>query len=70
MVRAALLSLDRAWSADPDLESLASTSARVADLAMLQRRVSEALRQGAMLPRQLRDAALEGVSFAPNCLAA
>ncbi len=59
MVRAALQSLDRAWSADLDLDNLASTSARVSDLAMLQQRVSEVLPQGAMLPRQLRDAALE-----------
>src|SRR5258708_21242648 len=41
MVRAALQSLDRAWNADLDLENLASTSARVADLAMLQRRTDE-----------------------------
>src|SRR5229473_1741416 len=66
MVRAALQSLDRAWSADLDLDNLASTSARVSDLAMLQQRVSEVLPQGAMLPRQLRDAALERVSFAPK----
>ena len=66
MVRAALQSLDRAWSADLDLNNLASTSARVSDLAMLQKRVSEVLPQGAMLPRQLRNAALERVSFAPK----
>ena len=66
MVRAALQSLNRAWSADLDLDNLASTSARVADLAMLQQRVSEVLPQGAMLPRQLRDAALERVSVAPK----
>jgi hypothetical protein len=47
MVRAALQSLDRAWSSDLDLDDLASTSARVADLAMLQRRVSEVLPHGA-----------------------
>jgi hypothetical protein len=66
MVRAALQSLDRAWNADLDLDKLASTSARVSDLAMLQQRVSEVLPQGAMLPGQLRDAALERVGFAPK----
>jgi hypothetical protein len=66
MVRAALQSLDRAWSADLDLDDLASTSARIADLAILQRRVSEVLPHGAMLPNQLRDAALERVRFAPK----
>lgn len=66
MVRAAVQSLDRAWSADLDLDSLASKSARVADLVILQRRVSEVLPHGAMLPRQLRDAALARVRFAPK----
>lgn len=64
MVRAAVQTLDRAWSADVDLEDLASTSERVADLALIQRRVSEALPHGVMLPRRLRDAALERVCFA------
>ncbi|MDI2073890.1 hypothetical protein ABIF68_003673 [Bradyrhizobium japonicum] len=65
MVRAVLLSLDRAWRADLDLENL-SASSRVADLAMLQRRLSQLLPRGGMLPRQLRDAALERVQFAPK----
>jgi hypothetical protein len=66
MVRAALQSLDRVWKADLNLDQLASTSARVSDLAMLQQRVSEVLPQGAMLPGQLRDAALKRVGFAPK----
>jgi hypothetical protein len=66
MVRAALQTLDRAWTADLNLEALASTSPRVADLALLQRRVSDALPLGVSLPRQLRDAALERIRFAPK----
>lgn len=66
MVRAALQSLDRAWNADLDLDKLASTSARVSDLAMLQQRVSEVLPLGTMFPGQLCDAALERVGFAPK----
>jgi hypothetical protein len=66
MVRAALQTLDRAWTADLDLENLAFTSARIADIALLQRRVRDALPHVAMLPRQLRDAALERVGFAPR----
>ena len=55
MVRAALQSLDRAWSADLDLDDLASTSARVADLAMLQRRVPSARPEGC--PRKMANTA-------------
>lgn len=64
MVRAALLALGRSWDADLDLKRLAPTSERIADLALLERRVSEALPPGAMLPRPLRDAAVERVHFA------
>lgn len=69
MVRAALQTLDRAWSADLDLDALASGSARIADLALLQRRVTESLPDGAMLPRELRDAALGRVRLAPKLFA-
>jgi len=57
--RAALQTLVRAWSADIDLDNPAFPSARVADIALLERRIRNALPHGAMLPRQLRDAALE-----------
>ncbi|MDB5603428.1 MAG: nuclease family protein [Bradyrhizobium sp.] len=66
MVRAVLQTLDRAWAADIDLDNPAFPSARVADIAMLERRVRDALPHGAMLPRQLRDASLERVRFAPT----
>lgn len=66
MVRAALQTLERAWSADIDLDNPAFPSARVADIALLERRIRDALPHGAMLPRQLRDAALERVRFAPT----
>ncbi len=64
MVRAALQTLERAWSADIDLDNASFPSARVADIALLERRIRDALPHGAMLPRQLRDAALERVCFA------
>src|SRR6202051_83251 len=66
MVRAALQTLDRAWTADIEFDNPASTSPRIADIALLERRVRDALPHGAMLPRQLRDAALERVRFAPT----
>jgi hypothetical protein len=66
MVRAALQTLERAWTADIDLDARASNSPRIADIALLQRRVRDALPQGAMLPHQLRDAALDRIRFAPK----
>jgi hypothetical protein len=66
MVRAALQTLERAWTADIDLDARASNSPRIADIALLQRRVRDALPQGAMLPPQLRDAALDRIRFAPK----
>lgn len=64
MVRAATQTLERAWDSDLDLTALASTSERLADLALLEHRASEALPYGAMLPRPLRNAAVERVRFA------
>ena len=66
MVRAALQTLHRIWAADINLDNSAFPSARVADIALLERRVRDALPDGAMLPRQLRDAAMERVRFAPK----
>jgi PD-(D/E)XK nuclease superfamily len=65
MVRAVMQTLDRAWASDLDLEALAAGSSRLADLAMIQRRVRAALPAGIMLPRDIRDAALARVHFAP-----
>jgi hypothetical protein len=66
MVRAALQTLHRLWAADINLDNSAFPSARVADIALLERRVRDALPDGTMLPRQLRDAAMERVRFAPK----
>jgi hypothetical protein len=66
MVRAALQTLERAWAADIDLDGRASSSPRIADMSLLQRRVRDALPPGAMLPQQLRDAALDRIRFAPK----
>ena len=66
MVRAVMQTLDRAWTADLDLEQLAGNSRRLADLALIQRRVQSVLPPGAMLPQDIRDAALERIGVAPN----
>src|SRR2546425_6283580 len=65
MVRAVMQTLGRAWASDLDLEALAAGSSRLADLAMIERRVRAALPAGVMLPRDIRDAALARVHFAP-----
>lgn len=68
MVRAVMQSLDRAWASDLDLEALGAGSSRLADLAVIQRRVRAALPAGVMLPRDARDAALARLHFAPVLL--
>jgi hypothetical protein len=64
MVRAVMQTLDRVWTADLDLEALATTSPRLSDLALIEQRVRAALPAGAMLPRDGRDAALARIQFA------
>lgn len=66
MARAVLQTLDRVWAADLDLEQLAGSSRRVADLAVIQRRLQSMLPQGAMLPQDVRDAALKRIDVASN----
>jgi PD-(D/E)XK nuclease superfamily len=65
MVRAVMQTLDRVWTADLDLETLATTSPRLSDLVLIEQRVRAALPAGAMLPRDGRDAALARIQFAP-----
>jgi hypothetical protein len=64
MVRAVMQTLDRAWAADLDLEQLAGNSRRLADLALIQRRLQSMLPSGAMLPQDVRDAALKRIGVA------
>jgi hypothetical protein len=58
MVRAVANSLRRVWRADFDLETVANQSPRFADLSLIQRRVRAVLPAGALIPPDLRDAAL------------
>ena len=43
MVRAVMQTLDRVWTADLDLEALATTSPRLSDLALIEQRVRAAM---------------------------
>jgi hypothetical protein len=64
MPRAVLQSLDAAWRADIDLSSLPQGIHRFADLHLIETRVREGLPADRMLPRDLRDAAMERVILA------
>lgn len=66
--RAVTSTLTAVWSADLSLASLAHTSPRLADLALLERRVREALPTGVLAPTDLRDAAIAGIQHAPAVL--
>lgn len=56
--RAVAATLTKVWHADLALAQFASRSARLADLADIERRVRSSLPAGVLAPRDLRDAAL------------
>jgi hypothetical protein len=60
--------LAKIWQADLKLEDLAKQSARLTDLAEIERRAGNSLPAGVLTPRQLRDAALKRVVHAPATL--
>lgn len=60
--------LAKVWLADLALKDLADRSARLADLAEIERRVRTHLPAGVLTPRDLRDAALARVAHAPATL--
>jgi hypothetical protein len=64
MARAAVATLTAAWSADIDLEGMGAGSTRLADLALLQRRVRNALPSGVLITPELRSAALARCTIA------
>ena len=65
-VRAVIESLHRAWTSDLNLDALARRGSRLADMALVERRLTASLPPGALLPRQLRDAAIARVRLAPS----
>jgi hypothetical protein len=69
MTRSVMWTLTKAWDADLCLKERAVKSARIADLALIEKRVQAALPPGALTPRELRDAALGRLAHAPQVLA-
>lgn len=64
MVRAVAQTLRRVWRADFDLETVANQSPRFRDLALIQTRIRAMLPAGALVPTDLRDAAITRVTHA------
>jgi hypothetical protein len=59
-----LSTLGKVWDADLCLQTLVPGSSRIADLALVERRVHTALPTGAFTPRELRDRALDRIGHA------
>lgn len=57
--RAVMSTLRKAWDADLDLDELSDGAGSVADLALIESRLREALPSAWLLPRDLRDQAIE-----------
>jgi hypothetical protein len=68
MLRASTATLDRAWRAGLDLEALSGAAPRLADLALLETRVREALPATELTPPLLAAAALANLRHAPGLL--
>jgi hypothetical protein len=69
MTRAVARTLRKAWNADLDLQERATRSGpRVADLALIERRIKQALPAATLLPADLREAAIARLSHAANVL--
>lgn len=70
MTRSVARTLIRLWYADFALDGHAHASPRLQDLAMIEARVRASLPAGVLSPRDLRDAALQRVTYAPAVLGA
>ena len=68
MVRAVTQTLRRIWRADFNLDAAADRSPRFHDLALIQTRVRATLPTGALIPTDLRDAAIGRVAHAKALL--
>jgi hypothetical protein len=68
MVRAVTQTLRRIWRADFNLDAAADQSPRFRDLALIQTRVRAALPAGALIPTDLRDAAIDRIAYAKALL--
>jgi hypothetical protein len=70
MTRSVALTLRKIWQVDLPLDEWTAISARVRDIALLERRVRSMLPAGVLTPRDLRDAAMDRVHHAEAVLGA
>lgn len=70
MTRSVAWTLRKIWQVDLPLDEWAATSARVRDIALVERRVRSMLPTGVLTPRDLRDAAMDRVHHAEAVLGA
>jgi PD-(D/E)XK nuclease superfamily len=68
MVRATTATLTKAWNADLDLQARASRHPRIADLALIERRIAAGLTKAMLLPHDLSREALGNIGLAPPLL--
>jgi hypothetical protein len=70
ITRAVARTLRHAWNADIDLSDMTKRdgAARLCDLAIIEQRVRSQIPSSVMLPRDIRDVALEKAHRAPACL--
>jgi hypothetical protein len=68
IVRAVTQTLRRIWRADFNLDAAADQSPRFRDLALIQSRVRATLPPGALIPTDLRDAAIDRIAHAKALL--
>lgn len=66
--RAVMATLRKAWEADLDLGEASGSSGNLADLALIEERLRDALPAAWLLPRDLRDRAIAQVDRAPRLL--
>ena len=68
MVRAVTQTLRRVWRVDFNLDAAADQSPRFRDLALIESRVRATLPAGALIPTDLRDAAIDRIAHAKALL--
>lgn len=68
MARAVLRTLRKAWAANFDLTGNRDAHPRIAEMALIETRMKSHLPPAAMMPRDLRDAALKRVRHAPRVI--
>jgi hypothetical protein len=68
MARAVSSTLRRLWNSDFSLRTRRATGTRIGDLALIEQRIRQTLPKNALIPPDLRDAALQRLGFCATVL--